>query len=271
MSSNINDRVTETFNGQNPTSTTVANSRAINGTTLTCNSLAGWPTNTAVHFATYQKNTAGTKVAGTQVDWKGLVSGSSINSLTRQGGAADSGSGVGDVVEMMPTYSWANDLATGLEVLHNHDGTWKSGAALLAPTIADFTNADHTHATTAQGGQLGFTALLSTIFSGQVQTQANAGTAGGTMSYINLGGIKLLWCISANQSTGASTLSYTFTLPVGFFSTITSATSTMINPTSDSRQHAATNSATTTTVTSAVWYPLGGSATCGIDLFVIGT
>lgn len=150
----INDLITETFNGQNPASTTVANSRAIGGTTLVCQSLVGWPTNTAVHFATYQKDSTGAKVAGSQVDWKGVVSGSSINTLTRRGGAADSGNGIGDIIEMMPTYSWGYDLAKGVEVLHNADGTWKSGAALAVPAIADFTNANHTHSGVTSGGLL---------------------------------------------------------------------------------------------------------------------
>src|ERR1035437_4579050 len=123
---NILDKITETYNGQNPTSTTVSGSRAINGTTLTCNSLAGWPTATAVHFATYQKDATNAKIAGSQTDWKGIVSGSSINTLTRQGGAADGGNSVGDIVEMMPTYAWAQDLAAGLELQHTNAGAHKN-------------------------------------------------------------------------------------------------------------------------------------------------
>ena len=138
MSANIGDRFTETFNGQNPTSTTVSGPRAILGSTLTCTSLAGWPTTTAVHFATYQKDATGAKIAGSQVDWKGIVSGSSVNTLTRQGGAADGGNAVGDIVEMMPTYSWANDLAKGLENTLNADGTLQTGIVTSAK-IADAT------------------------------------------------------------------------------------------------------------------------------------
>lgn len=159
MAASINDKFTETFNGQNPASTTVANSRSLGGTTLVCQSLVGWPTASAVHFATYQKDSTGAKIAGSQTDWKGVVSGSSINTLTREGAAADSGNGIGDIVEMMPTYSWAQDLAKGLEQLHNNDGTWKQAAALNQPTITDFTNATHTHASTAQGGVLNVSVL----------------------------------------------------------------------------------------------------------------
>lgn len=48
-----------------------------------------------------------------------------------------------------------------------------------------------------------------------VLTQANAGSAGGTMKYINIGGMKLLWLNSAN-STASTT--YTVTFPTSFFS-----------------------------------------------------
>lgn len=146
MAASINDKITETFNGQNPASTTVANSRSLGGTTLVCQSLVGWPTNTAIHFATYQKDSTGAKIAGSQTDWKGVVSGSSINTLTRQGAAADSGNGIGDIVEMMPTYSWANDLAKGLENTLNQDGTIKTG---LSPT---FNNVTATGIITPTGG-----------------------------------------------------------------------------------------------------------------------
>jgi hypothetical protein len=113
--------------------------------------------------------------------------------------------------------------------------------------------------------------LLSTIFSSQLQTQANAGTAGGTMSYINLGGIKLLWCIGASgKSVGASGITYTFTLPTSFFSTITFATSDSINQAGLGEIFSDTAAATTTTVTvRGVSY--GGAATTGFSIFVIGT
>lgn len=139
MANVTTDKITETYNGQNPTSTTVSSPRVIGGTTLTCASLAGWPTNTAVHFATFQADSNNNKIAGTQVDWKGVVSGSSINSLTRQGAAADGGNSVGDIAEMMPTYSWAQDLAKGLESQHNNDGTHAAVTATSVTTTGGIT------------------------------------------------------------------------------------------------------------------------------------
>lgn len=45
--------------------------------------------------------------------------------------------------------------------------------------------------------------LLTTIFSGQIATAANAGTAGGTTNYLNLGGLKICWGLTAVITTTA--------------------------------------------------------------------
>jgi hypothetical protein len=68
-------------------------------------------------------------------------------------------------------------------------------------------------------GSVTFAKLLSTIFSGQVQSQANSGTAGGTIYWVNLGGIKLLWATGANCATSPTPAEYGFALP-SFFTTI---------------------------------------------------
>lgn len=54
-------------------------------------------------------------------------------------------------------------------------------------------------------------------FSPGVSSQANAGTAGGTMKYINLGGIKMLWMTGGSVPTGTPK---TVTFPTSFFTTI---------------------------------------------------
>jgi len=73
--------------------------------------------------------------------------------------------------------------------------------------------------------------LLATIFSGQVTSAANAGTWGGTNYYINLGGIKLCWGISAAGTSIAAggNSSKTVTLPTSFFSTVSTAYATTLD------------------------------------------
>lgn len=47
-------------------------------------------------------------------------------------------------------------------------------------------------------------------------SQTNAGTAGGTMNYINLGGLKILWGITGSL-TSQNGSNYTITFPSSFF------------------------------------------------------
>ena len=73
-------------------------------------------------------------------------------------------------------------------------------------------------------GLVNYADLLSTIFSGEVNSYTNSGTGGGTFYYLNLGGIKLLWGMSS-LNTSAPTIVY----PVGFFNSVTMATYSLMN------------------------------------------
>lgn len=110
MAASVNDKLTATFNSANPNVARVTSSRTAGSATLACDNLAGWPTVTKVHFATYQIDADNAVVEGTQIDWYGIVSGNNIGSLTRLAGATDAGNSIGDVVEMMPTGSWAQGI-----------------------------------------------------------------------------------------------------------------------------------------------------------------
>lgn len=61
-----------------------------------------------------------------------------------------------------------------------------------------------------------------TSLSGQLQTQSNSGTAGGTMYYINLGGIKFLWGNTGSMSYSGTSAQFGITFPTGFFTTLQS-------------------------------------------------
>lgn len=138
---------------------------------------------------------------------------------------------------------------------------------LTTPVISDFTNANHNHTNVAGGGQLGFTALLSTIFSGQVQTQVNSGSAGGTMWWVNLGGLKILWALSDFQTTGVGGNAYFFTLP-SFFSSLQSGITSANGLTADARQYANIESMTTSSI--KVNGVSAGVSTAAFGLLLIG-
>ena len=93
-------------------------------------------------------------------------------------------------------------------------------------------------------GLVNYADLLSTIFSGQVQSYTNSGTAGGTGYYINLGGIKLCWG-NTNQLSSYNAPNYTVVSPSGFFTTVQSAFVTAYNMAANTQQ------------TSSILYGLG--------------
>lgn len=128
MAASTSDLITQVVSGSTrPASTTVTATRSAAGTTLTVASLTGWETSTKVHFATYSTTAAGVKIDSSQCDWSGIVSGSTITNLTLTAGT-DVGNSIGQTVECMPTAAWADELARGILVHANPDGTLKDGA-----------------------------------------------------------------------------------------------------------------------------------------------
>lgn len=122
MAADINDKFTEATNGTRPVPTTLTSLKSIGAASISCGALTGWPTATAVHFIIYTTDVNGNKVAGSQTDWKGIVSGTTITNLTLKAGT-DNGYAVGAVVQAAPTAAWADDLTEGLMVEHKQDGT----------------------------------------------------------------------------------------------------------------------------------------------------
>lgn len=135
MAASINDKIIQAQNGGAPQPTTVSSARSIGGTSLGCVALTNWPTATAVHLITYKKKTDGTMDRSTLCLWKGIVSGTTIGTLTLKGGT-DAGNSVGDFVEAAPTSAQWQDLYNGLTQTLNVDGTLKDGIVTTAK-IAD--------------------------------------------------------------------------------------------------------------------------------------
>ena len=139
MAASVTDKFTSATNGSRPAPTTLTALHAGGGTTLSCAALNGWPTATAVHFIVYNTSTSGAKIAGSQTDWKGVVSGTDLVNCQLKAGT-DSGYSIGAVVECSPTAYWAKDLADGLQVAHNQDGTIKASSVIPTPKITTSIN-----------------------------------------------------------------------------------------------------------------------------------
>jgi hypothetical protein len=307
MSASINDKITAVENGGAPVATTVSSARSIGGTSLSCVALTNWPTDTAVHLITYQKNADGTINTDTLCLWKGIVSGTTIGTLTLKDGT-DAGNSVGDFVEMAPTSAYAQDLYNALVTSHNTDGTMIDSLPLTTPKITTsindangneviktpatasavneitVTNAATGNAPTisATGGDTnigikiagrGNGALdLDTLLLNGVTTYTNPGTAGGTSSffYTNLGGIKLFWGKTNSITTSTTGVTKIITLPA-YFTTITSISSNVTDMTVDARLMAAVSANTITELAVTIWSAGGSSPTGKVNVFVVGT
>jgi hypothetical protein len=121
----LTDKFTDTRNGARPNSAKVNSPRSAGGVTLVCDNLVGWPTASKVHFVTYKIDSSSVVMAGTQLDCYGIVSGNSIGSFTVVDGT-DVGHAVNDVVEILPTAAWGQDLADALTSQHTRIGGHKS-------------------------------------------------------------------------------------------------------------------------------------------------
>ena len=93
-------------------------------------------------------------MAGTQLDCYGIVSGNTINSFNVVDGT-DNGNSVGDVVEMLPTAAWGQDLADA--ITHQHS---RIGAHVGITNTGGFTTDTATISGNATvGGTLGVTGV----------------------------------------------------------------------------------------------------------------
>lgn len=277
MAASSADKFTETKGSAgNPSVTTASAPRTVGGTSLTATALTNWPTGTQVHFITYSKNADGTKDNTSQQDWKGTVSSStSLTSMALTNGT-DAGNAIGDYIEMGPTASWAEDLYDGLTQTLNTDGTLQSSIVTTAKindgavTTAKLASGAVTSSTLAESA-VTYAKLLSTIFSGQVQSYTNTASCGGTFYYVNLGGIKLVFGTTNSISTAAGgATSFSINMPSSFLTTVQARFSNVSSLTVQPSQYVNT-SCTTTSADGFVVSVAASGATAKVDLLVIGT
>lgn len=122
MAANSLDKFKLASNGSRPSPTTLTALKSIGASSITVGALTGWPTTTGVDFCIYTIDTSGNKVAGSQTDWSGTASGTTISNLTLRAGT-DNGYAVGAIVESGPVAAWADDIVSGINVEHDQDGT----------------------------------------------------------------------------------------------------------------------------------------------------
>ena len=131
----ISDLYTQATNSTRPIPSTLTAIKGVGAASLSAAALTGWPTTTAVHFILYQITTGGVKIAGTQTDWKGVVSGATITNLVLKAGT-DASYPIGTIIECGPTAAYANDLYAAATAEHTALGIHNAAAAAtIAPLL----------------------------------------------------------------------------------------------------------------------------------------
>lgn len=151
--------------------------------------------------------------------------------------------------------------ASKWNILGTNDAGFNDGTAIGNLAII----ARHMAANSVLPAALG----LSSAFTGGVATQANAGTAGGTMYYINLGGLKLLWGRTAVMN-GTGVFGVTF--PTSFFTTVQAMMQAKVALVGTGLQTDYQQALSSNTGGSFVLVTTAGGAGNGqLDYFVLGT
>lgn len=107
-----------------------------------------------------------------------------------------------------------------------------------------------------------------------VSSISNTGTAGGTIYYINLGGMKMAWGRTNSLTPAANTeVAYSITLPSGFFTTIQSSTASIDSAVGSVVNNIIMgNNISTSTISIYIRNNTAGAGVGGtISYFVIGT
>lgn len=223
----------------------VTSVRSSGGTTLSVDN-CNWDQTTGKIFATYQVDTSGAVVSGTETIWTGVVtSTTAIGSLSRLAGAADSGNAIGDYVELLPASLWANKLIDGLLTEHTNPNGYHALTSNSTITAAKFitslndTNGNElirvgatssavndytvTNAATGNAPTLTATGDDSNIYA-SISGKGNAGVltqmpqqSNVTNSYPN--GLLTQYGWGFWPGTGATTATKTITFPVAYTST----------------------------------------------------
>lgn len=120
---------------ENANLATVQSTRAALATTISVDTVTGWPDNFYASMGTphtfvdpVTSETITVISEDTAVDFKGHIDGGNIEIDTIAPGYTDGGSAVGDIVIVKPTTQWADDVADVLSQAHNDDGSIKDDA-----------------------------------------------------------------------------------------------------------------------------------------------
>ena len=131
----ITDYFALASNGTTPVPSTLASQKVLAASSCSLNLATGWSTTTPVHFLMYQVNAQGALIAGTVSGWKGILTGTTINSLTLKFGNDTNYPATTTIVQLQPTSAWEDDLINGILQVIQQNGLLQPNLAITTPTV----------------------------------------------------------------------------------------------------------------------------------------
>jgi len=174
----ITDKFHKASNGTRAEATTLTAQKALAASSISTAALNGWPTDTPVNFQLYTTDTQGNIVPGSQSDWVGIVSGTTITQLQLTGGSDDIYP-IGTIVVCLPTSDWADSLVEGILTQHNQDGTHGAVTASSLTSTSGLTVSGGT--VTLPSASIAQTALPTGTLVQEVASSSNAVATGTTI------------------------------------------------------------------------------------------
>ena len=132
----ITDKFHKASNGTRAEATTLTAQKGLGASSISTAALNGWPTDTPVDFQIYNTDTNNNIVPGSQSDWVGIVSGTTITQIQLTGGSDDIYP-IGAIVVGLPTANWADSMVEGILIHSDPDGTLKAGSIDTTAVLAD--------------------------------------------------------------------------------------------------------------------------------------
>lgn len=264
MSTNVGSVVSHFPDAENGFTTTLASTIASGATTVPLNSVAGYTNGLPAVFVVDPSDATKKQTFTGIIDTSGVQ----VTNVVWTAGTNQTHTGGATVVD----YATATHIAMvskGILIHSDQDGTLKAGAVDGAGVLASNV------VTTAKilDGNVTFAKLLSTIFSGQLTTYSNPGSAGGTNSFFygNIGGIKLFFGTTAAVTTSSGSTTWGITYPTSFFTTVQFVTAQTFAMTGVATQYCSINDLTLGTSGITPYVNSTGSGTAKISFLAIGT
>jgi len=233
----ITDKFHKVSSGTRAQPTTLTAQKALAASSISTAALNGWATDTPVDFQLYLPDSNNLDnfgnpkpIPGSQSEWTGIVSGTTITQLELTGGS-DTIYPIGTIVVALPTANWADSLVEGILTHADPDGTLKANAVDSTAVVADsiittakLADGAVTSAKLAHGeAQAAYTATSETTSSGTYVDLATVGPA--VTTTVGASGKALL--IITSDSFNGSTAGYCFISFVASGANTIAATDTM--------------------------------------------